>query len=474
MQRFHFRTRKQDLNSVEGSKSPLVPCPTAFSGSETKCLPLLPTGSRANITYVDALLKYHKQKGHHLNRMPFVDKRPLDLYRLKKAVESRGGFDKVCRAKKWAEIGRDLGYSGKIMSSLSTSLKNSYQKWLCPYEDFLRVAKPGVHQQLEWENGGPLTPSPAPSPMKHSSINTPSRADSPARHASSALQASVTSERDTPTADAQTPVPTSQPVSTGGFKAINSGGFTAVNSGFTSVNRPIASEPPQASTPTKSFGTPMTSAKNTPEYRPSSLGPANGLKRQMSHDSLDSSRENGVDVDDDGGSRRSKRLKKGTSVPTSSLGPFTHPHPLPENPTVCCHVKVNHGGNKWIHGREGKKTTTKKHRMHLAFMLDSFTACQRTFAGGKACLEIKPALRSQWKHWAGAGLGLAAVWAESCSILYDRAFRDAFPLAGGSRCCGSLLEENRWANATLTCRSGADSCWLPHVHVSADAPIAPR
>lgn len=308
--------------------------------------------------------------------MPYVDKRPLDLYRLKKAVESRGGFDKVCRSKKWAEIGRDLGYSGKIMSSLSTSLKNSYQKWLCPYEDFLRVAKPGVHQQLEWENGGPLTPSPAPSPMKHSSINTPSRADSPARHASGALQASVTTERDTPTVDAQTPAPASQPVSTGGFKAINSGGFTAVNSGFTSVNRMIAPEP-QTSTPTKSFGTPMTSAKNTPEYRPSSLGPANALKRQMSNDSLDSGRENGVDIDDDGGSRRSKRLKKGTLVQPSlhTLASQTGPRKAnlgARKSTIYCHFKsitVAINGFFWGGGvGEGRC---------VAFVLDSFTACQR-------------------------------------------------------------------------------------------------
>lgn len=263
--------------------------------------------------------------------MPFVDKRPLDLYRLKKAVESRGGFDKVCRGKKWAEIGRDLGYSGKIMSSLSTSLKNSYQKWLCPYEDFLRVAKPGVHQQLEWENGGPLTPSPAPSPMKPSAINTPSslRGDSPARHASSALQTSVNSKRDTPVVEAPPPAPPPpppQPV-TSGFTAINTGGFTAVNSGFTSVNRPVAPAPAHAptpapapapapepkNTPTKSrVGSPMPSAKNNQDYRPSSLGPTSGLKRQMSHDSVDSGRENGVDKDDDGSnSRRSKRLKKG-------------------------------------------------------------------------------------------------------------------------------------------------------------------
>ncbi|KAK7749653.1 hypothetical protein SLS53_000231 [Cytospora paraplurivora] len=285
-ERFHFRTRKQDLNSVEGS-------------------------SRANITYVDSLMKFHKQSGnHHMQRMPYVDKRPLDLWRLKKAVESRGGFDKVCKTKKWAEIGRDLGYSGKIMSSLSTSLKNSYQKWLCPYEEYLRLAKPGVFQQLETEHGGPLTPSPAPSPMKHSNVNTPSslRCDSPARQASSALHASVNSERDTPIQDTHTPAP--QPV-TSGFTAINSSGFTAVNSGFTSVNRPPAADAKPTSTPSKQFMSPLNSAKNTPEYRPSSLGRASSLKRQMSVDSIDSARENGADKDDEGGSRRSKRLKKG-------------------------------------------------------------------------------------------------------------------------------------------------------------------
>lgn len=269
------------------------------------------TGSRANISYVDSLLKFHKQNGGHMVRMPYVDKRPLDLWRLKKAVESRGGFEKVCRSKKWAEIGRDLGYSGKIMSSLSTSLKNSYQKWLCPYEEYLRLAKPGVYQQLETENGGPLTPSPAPSPMKHSNMPTPSslRGESPARFASSALQASVNSERDTPMQDAQPSAPQS---ATSGFTAINSGGFTAVNSGFTSVNRPPAADV-KSGTPSKQFTSPMTSAKNTPEYRPSGLGPANSLKRQMSVDSLDSARENGLDKDEDNGSRRSKRLKKGMS-----------------------------------------------------------------------------------------------------------------------------------------------------------------
>ncbi|KAI0465934.1 PLU-1-domain-containing protein [Xylaria cf. heliscus] len=296
-ERFHFRTRKQELNSVEGS-------------------------TRANLSYLDALAKFHKQQGTNLNRLPYVDKKPLDLYRLKKAVESRGGFDKVCKTKKWAEIGRDLGYSGKIMSSLSTSLKNSYDRWLNPYENYLRQAKPGVYQQLEYEYGGPLTPSPAPSPIKRSTVNTPSslRGESPTRHATDALQASLNvpkqdGDRDT-AMSTDLPSSTPQP-STGGFTAINSGGFTAVNASFTSVNRPTPPEAKSFTPPPRRHDSPASLTKDVLDFRPSGLGPANALKRQLSFDSLDSARkEASTDRDDlESGSRRSKRLKKET-VPT--------------------------------------------------------------------------------------------------------------------------------------------------------------
>ncbi|KAL2677248.1 hypothetical protein Neosp_011016 [[Neocosmospora] mangrovei] len=304
-EKFHFRTRKQELNSVEGS-------------------------TRANLTYLDGLSKFHKQHGNNLHRLPYVDKKPLDLYRLKKAVESRGGFEKVCKHKKWAEIGRDLGYSGKIMSSLSTSLKNSYQRWLCPYEEYLRLAKPGVHQQLEQEYGGPLTPSPAHTPIKRSNVNTPAsgRGDSPARNASDALQATINgvkkeADRDTPMTDAPTttPAPTS-----GGFTAINSGGFTAVNSGFTSVNRSTNGDSKSFTPESKRFDSPSSSAKNTPDNRASSLM-ATALKRQLSCDSSSDSTRKDADAgkdDGDAGSRRSKRLKK-DAVPTvagSHMTPF--------------------------------------------------------------------------------------------------------------------------------------------------------
>lgn len=266
----------------------------------------------------------------NLNRFPSVDKRPLDLYKLKKAVETRGGFERVCKLKKWAEIGRDLGYSGKIMSSLSTSLKNSYQKWLHPYEEYLRVVKPGVQQQLEFEYGGPLTPSPADSPMKRSHQHTPAslRGDSPALRASIALNSALKHTEDPEKSAPILEAP--RPVTSSGFTAVNSGGFTPVNltpASFQAVNAISPAIKWEATNGTSTSqhsdeGTPSTT-KNTPEYQTSTLSPypqtnghtSNPLKRTISHESLNGGLVGGDstppgDVEGQNG-RRSKRQRKG-------------------------------------------------------------------------------------------------------------------------------------------------------------------
>lgn len=260
-----------------------------------------------------------------------MDKRPLDLYKLKKAVETRGGFDKVCKLKKWAEIGRILGYSGKIMSSLSTSLKNSYQKWLHPYEEYLRVAKPGVQQQLELEYGGPFTPSSTNSPMKRPNQDTPSgRPDEyPALRTSIALHASL-KDNDDPQGKAVAVADPPRPAVSSGFTAINSGGFTPVNltpASFQAVNTPSPSvrrEPEisaPASAPRPADGE-LPPTKDAPEHRNANINQThltnghslNPLKRTISHDSMNG--VSGTDVGasgdcDDQSGRRSKRIKKG-------------------------------------------------------------------------------------------------------------------------------------------------------------------
>ncbi|KAL9112323.1 MAG: hypothetical protein Q9227_003441 [Pyrenula ochraceoflavens] len=341
LERFHFKTRRQELNSVEG-------------------------GTRSNLNYLDQLAKFHKQYGTNLNRFPSVDKRPLDLYKLKKAVEVRGGFEKVCKTKKWAEIGRDLGYSGKIMSSLSTSLKNSYQRWLHPYEEYLRTAKPGLHQQLEFENGGPFSPSPAQTPMNQSvpqeHLPFMMRPQYPVLHASAALNATVGQPTELnqappiPAPSIEAPKPMSS-----GFTAVNSGGFAAVNvpsSGFTAVN-----STPQGfvkrevengvGTPNSLGGTPAP-GKSTPvngSLHDLPNGHAtNPLKRTISHESLNG--DNGSDagsIDGDAANgRRSKRIKKDAAptVAGSHMGlmrPST-PRMRTKNPQRKCGDKCQNCG----------------------------------------------------------------------------------------------------------------------------------
>jgi histone demethylase JARID1 len=103
--------------------------------------------TRSNMSYLDKLAKFHRQQGTTLSRLPSLDKQPIDLYQLKRAVDARGGFKEVCNTKRWAEIGRELGYA-KNLSSVSTGLKNAYQKYLLPYETYLEKAKPEFLREM--------------------------------------------------------------------------------------------------------------------------------------------------------------------------------------------------------------------------------------------------------------------------------------------------------------------------------------
>ena len=222
----------------------------------------------------------------------------MDLYELKKAVERRGGFDLVCKTKKWAEIGRDLGYSGKIMSSLSTSLKNSYAKWLEPYEQWLRGVKPSVQFQLEQERGGPYgTPSPAASPLKRDITQTPSSLsrESPAVRASQALNASLIEDSDIAlSADVCEPIEGML----SGFTAVNAGGWTPANaSSFTAVNGINREIPTLASPGEASRIQSPTSQTNGPV--------SHELKRPLD---VDGNSEGSQDGESSG--RRSKRIRK--------------------------------------------------------------------------------------------------------------------------------------------------------------------
>ncbi|KAL3478408.1 PLU-1-like protein-domain-containing protein [Aspergillus californicus] len=335
-ERFHFKTRRQELNSVEGGMPPRSALLAA--GGAPQPSSDLDSGTRANLNYLDQLAKFHKQHGTNLNRFPSVDKRPLDLYRLKKAVDVRGGFEQVCKMKKWAEIGRDLGYSGKIMSSLSTSLKNSYQRWLQPYEEYLRVAKPGVQQQLEIEHGGPYTPSPNHSPMPK--ISTPLENGTRSATPQGPLNLPTDMSIDLPIAPPQStprdlaPTPDSRPTPpveptpprpiASGFTAVNAGGFTAVNRSpsFIAVN-----SAPQLKREAETRSLTPKSVSEQPKEPTLGQNGHGGppMKRAVSAES-ESQAEPG-ELDENG--RRSKRMKKDTALPTVAGSQMSLLRPVP-------------------------------------------------------------------------------------------------------------------------------------------------
>ncbi|CAI5138305.1 ATV_HP_G0051220.mRNA.1.CDS.1 [Saccharomyces cerevisiae] len=108
--RLWFKARKQFFNSNEFQRTKIV-------------------------DFYAKLYNFHnKIKKSTLTRIPSIDKRTLDLYRLRSCVKLRGGFNAVCEKKLWAQIGRELGYSGRIMSSLSTSLRSAYARILLDFD----------------------------------------------------------------------------------------------------------------------------------------------------------------------------------------------------------------------------------------------------------------------------------------------------------------------------------------------------
>jgi len=142
-------------------------------------------------------------------------------------------------------------------------MKNSYQDWLQPYEDWLRSNRPIVLQQQEIENGGPYIPSPAPVKSQQgnpTAMGTPS----PAMRASVALNASIEENYGpTPTSAAVPSVeaPSRTTVSAGGFTTVNA---PAPASGFSAINAPNGM---YREAEKGSIDAPLSLPKNTPDLR---------------------------------------------------------------------------------------------------------------------------------------------------------------------------------------------------------------
>ncbi|CAG8441747.1 2762_t:CDS:2 [Diversispora eburnea] len=112
--RFKFQTRKQKVNIMEGE-------------------------TRAKLNFIEQLQQFHAQQGRPFTRLPQLDKAPIDLYKLAKAVSNRGGPIEVSKNKQWAEVAREIkegGYS-QTCTSASKTIKERYYDFIDPYEKYV-------------------------------------------------------------------------------------------------------------------------------------------------------------------------------------------------------------------------------------------------------------------------------------------------------------------------------------------------
>lgn len=141
-QTFRFRTRVQLLNSLSAD-------------------------ARASQNYQEQLQKFHAQQGRKRVSVPVIDGRSVDLYQLKLVISSLGGYDAVCRARKWSDATRKIGYSDKESGQLSTQVKAAYTRIILPFEEFLAKAK-----EQSRPNGSSVSPQLAQSAIMGATAST--------------------------------------------------------------------------------------------------------------------------------------------------------------------------------------------------------------------------------------------------------------------------------------------------------------
>ncbi|KAG7519301.1 lysine-specific demethylase 5B-B-like isoform X2 [Solea senegalensis] len=136
--RLHFVPRIQRLNELEAQ-------------------------TRVKLNFLDQIAKFWDLQGCTL-KIPHVERKILDLYKLNKLVAEEGGFDLVCQERRWTKIAVQMGFSpGKAIGS---HLRGHYEKVLYPFNLFqnganlLCVQKPlqSVESKVRMESVDAMVP----------------------------------------------------------------------------------------------------------------------------------------------------------------------------------------------------------------------------------------------------------------------------------------------------------------------------
>ncbi|XP_031516959.1 lysine-specific demethylase 5D isoform X4 [Papio anubis] len=89
--------------------------------------------TRVKLNYLDQIAKFWEIQGSSL-KIPNVERRILDLYSLSKIVMEEGGYEAICKDRRWARVAQRLHYPpGRNIGSL---LRSHYERIIYPYEMF--------------------------------------------------------------------------------------------------------------------------------------------------------------------------------------------------------------------------------------------------------------------------------------------------------------------------------------------------
>ncbi|XP_077582101.1 lysine (K)-specific demethylase 5Ba isoform X1 [Stigmatopora nigra] len=89
--------------------------------------------TRVKLNFLDQIAKFWELQGCTL-KIPHLERKSLDLYQLNKLVNEEGGFDAVCRERRWTKISVKMGFApGKAVGS---HLRAHYERILYPYNLF--------------------------------------------------------------------------------------------------------------------------------------------------------------------------------------------------------------------------------------------------------------------------------------------------------------------------------------------------
>lgn len=87
--------------------------------------------------FVAQLYKYMDDRGTPLNKVPSIINKDVDLYRLYRAVQKLGGYNRVTSQNQWKQIAIRLGFV-PTTTSIQNLVKQAYKKFLLPFEEFDR------------------------------------------------------------------------------------------------------------------------------------------------------------------------------------------------------------------------------------------------------------------------------------------------------------------------------------------------